>query len=185
MEYESEKPLLSAFTVNTFTKEFISYYGYFTQENERKSIDYLADVIRLKKDSLDRETNSLKNYKIENHVLNLTDQAKILYGEIADFETQLGIAEKEVEANTGAIRRIDSNFSDNEKQESVSKESEVNKAILTDKELLNSLNDKYIRSNYDETIKLKLTRSKTILIKRSGSPQTKMQQAAPLQKKTL
>ncbi len=163
VDYESEKALLSAFVVNTFTKEFISYYGFFTQENERKSIDYLAEVMTLKKDSLNREMEALKNYKIEKRVLNLNDQAKILYGEIADFETQLGIAQKEVDANTGAISEIDSKFTDNEKQYKTSRESQINKEILADQELLNSLNDKYIKSNFDENIKLKINSLKNSL----------------------
>jgi len=163
VEYESEKPFLSAFTVNTFTKEFISYYGYFTQENERKSIDYLADVMKLKKELLDKETDSLKNYKIENRVLNLDAQSKTLYGEIADFETELGQAEKDVEAYTGAIEAIDAKFPDDQKQYKENRETEINREILSERELLTSLNDKYIRSNYDENIKQKINALKSSL----------------------
>lgn len=166
VEYESENPLLSAFVVNTYTKEFISYYGFFTQENERKSLDYLAEVMRQKKDSLDSKTERLKNYKIEKRVLNLNDQAKILYGEIADFETQLGMAQKEVEANTGAIKEIDSKFSDQEKQLKETKESRINKEIIADQEQLNALNDKYIRSNFDNNIKMKINSLKNALTKK-------------------
>ena len=166
VDYDSENPMLSAYVINTFTKEFISYYGYFTQENERRSIDYLAEVMRQKKDSLDSKTERLKNYKIEKRVLNLTDQAKILYGEIADFETQLGIAQKEVDANTGAIHEIDSKFSDQEKQLKENKESQINKEIVADQEQLNALNDKYIRSNFDNNIKMKINSLKNALTKK-------------------
>ena len=163
VEYESENPMQCAFVVNTFTKEFISYYGFFTQENERKSIDYLADVMRLKKDTLDKETEELKNYKIEHEVLNIDDQSKILYGEIADFETQLGEAQKEVDANTAALATIDSKFSDNGKQYKETREAEMNKDILADQELLNSLNDKYIKSGFDASIKTKINALKNSL----------------------
>ena len=163
IEYESEKSLLSAFVVNTFTKEFISYYGYFTQGNERKSIDYLADVMRLKKDTLDKERDSLKNYKIEHRVLNLDDQSKILYTEIAEFETELGMAEKDVEANTRALDEIESKFNDTEKKYTETRETEINKDIIADRELLNSLNDKYIKSNFDESIGSKIKSLKSSL----------------------
>ena len=156
VEYESSNPVLSAYVINTFNKEFISFYTFFTQENERKSIDYLAEVLRLKKDSLDKQTETLKNYKIEKQVLNLSDQAKILYGEIADFETQLGVAEKQVQANTGAIQEIDSKFTDNDKKYKESRESAINREIIADEEQLNALNDKYLRSNFDESIKMKI-----------------------------
>ncbi len=157
VDYDSENPLLSAFVVNAMCSEFISYYGYFTQDNERKNIDYLSQVMRQKKDSLDARNERLKAYKIQNRVLNISDQAKVLYGEIADFETQLGIAHKQVAANMGAIETIDSKFSENEKQLSETKENLVARDIVADQKLLESYNDKYIRSNYDENIKQKIS----------------------------
>ncbi len=156
VDYESENPMLSAFVVNAVCAEFISYYGYFTQENERKNMDYLSQVMQQKKDSLDARNDRLKSYKIQNRVLNISDQAKVLYGEIADFETQLGIAHKKVAANMGAIETINSKFSENEKLLDAAKENLVNRDIVADQELLKSYNDKYIRSNYDENIKQKI-----------------------------
>ena len=163
IEYESENAVQSAFVVNTLAKEFINYYGFFTQGNERKSIDYLADVMRIKKDSLDRKTEALKNYKIANRVLNLDDQSKILYGQIADFETRLSIAQKEVEANTRAIQEIDTKFTGTEKGYKESREAVLNREIVSDRELLNSLNEKYYKSNLDPNIETKIKEVKASL----------------------
>jgi polysaccharide biosynthesis transport protein len=149
IEYESENAELSAFLVNTLASEFIDYYGSLTQENEKNAILKLADILKHKKDTLDMNMERLRDYKIKNRVLNLDEQAKILYSQIADFETRLNVAQKEVDANRGAIREIDAKFSENEKQYMDHLQNKINKEIVYEENQLNSLNDQYIRDNFN------------------------------------
>ncbi len=163
LEYESENPQLSAFVINTLSSEFISYYFSITQQNELKAIDYLSDLLMKKKDSLNQKMDHLKNYKIQKRVLNLNEQARSLYGQIADYETKLELVEKEVQANSGAIRNIDSKFTDHEKKYLESSLEGVNKEIVATQEQLNALNDAYIKSNFDKGVKAKIDAVKETL----------------------
>ncbi len=156
VEFESENPELSAFIVNTYCKEFITYYFAINKYNEAKAITFLNDLRQQKKDSLNAKMDNLKDFKIKNRVLNLNEQAKSLYGQIADFETRKGIAEKEVIANTGAIQEIERKFNGKEKEYLEAKLSSINKEIVADERALNDLNDEYIRNKFDELYKVKI-----------------------------
>ncbi len=163
VNYEADNPLLSEFVVNTLCKEFITYYSSLTQQNKMKSVDFLHDEMMKKKDSLDAKVENLKNYKVQNNVLNIGDQTKSLYAQIADLEAGLQRAQKEVEANAGAIRSIDERFATEEKQYMESALSSVNKDIVATQEQLNILNDQYIKSGFDNAIKNKIDSVKLVL----------------------
>lgn len=156
IEYDSENPLLSEFVVNTLCKEFIKYYSELTNANGIKAIDFLGDLLNKKRDTLNQKTESLKNYKIEQKVLNLNEQAKSLYAQISDFETRLELAQKEVDANTGAIREIDAKFNPQDKQYAEARMQSINIEIINIQEQLNGLNDQYIKSNFDKNIKSRI-----------------------------
>lgn len=149
IEYESENPVLSAFVVNTLSKEFISYYSGVTQQNGKKSVDFLSGVVMQKKQDLDAKMENLKNYKINQHVLNLNEQAKSIFAQIADFETRLETAQKEVVANSGAMSDIDAKLDPNDRLVMEM----INKDIIATQEKLSLLNEKYIKSNFDRNIK--------------------------------
>jgi succinoglycan biosynthesis transport protein ExoP len=166
VNYESDNPLLSEFVVNTLCREFITYYSALNQQNKLKSVDFIYAEMMKKKDSLDAKTEKLKNYKIQNQVLDISDETKSLYAQIADFETRLQLAEKEVDANTSAIMNIDSRFDVNEKQYMENTLSSVNKEIIATQEQLNQLNDQYIKSRFDQSVKDRIDSMKIILSKK-------------------
>jgi len=116
VEAETESPTLSAYMVNTLCGEFIDYYTDFTRENEQHTIHFLQDMLTQKKDSLDTQVNGLRNFKIDNRVLNLEEQAKILHGQIADFENRIELTEKDIAAHQGALDMINHKF-DSHKEE--------------------------------------------------------------------
>ena len=147
--YESENPMLSAFVVNTLSAEFISYYTYINQQNGVKAIDFLGALLKEKKDSLDNKMQELKIFKIKNRVLNLNEQAKSLYGQMADFETRRELTQKDVESNTGALRSIDSKFNSQDRQYLDSKLTQINQDILSTQEQLDAANDGYIKSGFN------------------------------------
>ncbi len=139
IEYESENPMLSAFVVNTLAKEFIAYYTMLAEQNGRKSVDFLNDMVMKKKDSLEKKTNDLKNYKIDKHVLNLNEQAKNLFSQISEFETRLELTEKEVKADSGAISNLNAKLDPLDKASMEAKLDPLNKEIIATQEKLKLL----------------------------------------------
>jgi polysaccharide biosynthesis transport protein len=163
VEYEAESPDITYEVVNSLCKEFVIYYTLLTKENEMKSIDFLNKLLTSKKDSLNSRMAALKGYKIKNRVLNLNEQAKSMYAIMADFETRIELTLKDIEANTGALESIDHKFDSNDHQYLESRQTMINQDILSTKQQLSSLNDSYIRSNFNKTYKQKIDSLKDIL----------------------
>jgi polysaccharide biosynthesis transport protein len=161
--FESDNPLLSAYVVNTLCKEFIDYYGTLNQQNKVKATEFLYQQTQQKKDSLNHKMDELKDYKLHHLVLDVGVQTKSLYSQISDFETREELAQREVEANTGAINAIDAKFSDQEKQYMEGSMMSINRDIVAAQDQLNRLNDEYIKSNFDPGIKEKIDAQKILL----------------------
>ena len=163
IEYESDTPLLSAFVVNTFCKEFINYYSENVKQNELKAVAFLDSILQKKKALMDLQVNQLKKYKIDNRVLNLNEQAKSLYAQISDFETRKELADKDILAYSGALKSIEDKFNPKDKKYLESTFVQINQDIIDTKNILKQLNDDYIKSNYDPKLKQKVDSVKNIL----------------------
>ena len=161
--FESENPNLSAFVTNTLMEEFISYYSEYVKNNQQKTVNFLDTLLRQKETEMNRLKGLLKNYKIENRVLNLNEQAKSLYAQIASFETMKQVAEKDVAAYTGALRNIEDKFNPNERKYFEATMVPINQQIASTKQALLNLSDDYIKSNYDEKIKKKIDSVKNVV----------------------
>lgn len=153
IEYEAPSPLMSAFVVNTLSDEFISYYSTRIVNSNNKAVEFLYDVMMQKQEALAAATNTLKNYKIENRVLNLNEQAKALYGQIADFETRRELIQKDIQAYTAAIRNIDKKFDPADRLYMESAMSKTNQDIVLLKEQLKIANEAYVRNNFDPKLR--------------------------------
>jgi len=163
VEFESTNPELSAFVVNQFCAEFISYYSSSLRVNQLKSIAFLDSLQKQKKQFLDGKVVELKNYKIQNRILNITEQAKILYTHITDFETRYDLARKDLESYTGAIQNIESKFNPQDRKYIESTMTHVNEEILNTTSQLKTLTNQYIISNYDDSYKPRLDSLKSVL----------------------
>jgi Mrp family chromosome partitioning ATPase/capsular polysaccharide biosynthesis protein len=163
IQFESENPTLSAFIANAITKEFITYYTSIYKENQIRSVNFLDSLQKKRQAAVNDKMLELKNYKIENKILNLNEQARILYGQIADFETKREMAMKDVEAYSGALKNIDKKFDPNERKYLESTTTRINQDILSNTDLLKSLTTEYIKSNYDETIKSRIDSVKSVI----------------------
>lgn len=161
--YESENPAMSAFVVNALCNEFIGYYASLNQQNKLKSVDYLYELVSNKKDSLNVKLDELRKYKAQHEAYNITDQTTGLYGQISEMEGRLRDAEREVEANTEAINGIDNKFNAEEKEYMESTLTSVNQDIVATQDKLNKLNDQYVKSNFDPTIKENIDILKAVL----------------------
>lgn len=163
IEFESDNPFLSAFVVNSIMQEFINYYSSLIKDNETKAVNFLDSVLKQKQFAMNGEMQDLKNYKIKNRVLNLNEQAKSLYAQIADFETKKEITEKDIIATTGALKSIDEKFNPKDRKYLESTLTKINQDIIVTKETLIQLNDDYVKSNYNSRYKNKIDSLKEIL----------------------
>ena len=153
IDYEAEKPELTAFVINTLGNEFISFYSSRLSDNNQKAISFLGSFLTQKRDALNGKMNELRNYKIQNRVLNLNEQARSLYGQIADFETKREAAEKDVLAYAAAVKNIDNKFNPADRRYLESSLTGINQNIVASKQQLKALNDAYIRSNFEPKYK--------------------------------
>jgi len=156
IQYEAEHPDLAAYVINTLAQEFISDNSSRVVGNNKKTIDFLQNFMLQKLNALNQRMNTLKNFKIQNRVLNLNEQAKSIYGQMADFETRRQIAQKDIVAYTAAIGNIDRRFNPTERKYFESALTDVNQKIIATKSNLKALNERYILSNFDNRIKFSL-----------------------------
>ena len=166
---ESENPQLSAFIVNTLIDEFIRFYTQQVKTNQIKAKNFLGTLLKQKRFSLDRKLNGLKSYKIDNRVLNLNEQAKSLYGQIADYENKKEQTEKDVVAYMGAIEGINSKFKPRDRKYFESTLTHLNQDILATKLKLRNLNDLYIQSNFEEEYPPRIDSLQTVLTSQINS----------------
>lgn len=162
-EYESENPFLSAFVINTMVNEFIDFYSNYIKENQQKAVNFLDMMMRKKFDSLNAKTRLLRDYKIRNRVLNLDEQAKSLYTQIADFESRVQVAKKDVESLEGAIRGIDKKFSPQDRRYLESVVVDINQSILATREKLRQVTNDLVKSNFNPRIQQKQDSLKALL----------------------
>ncbi len=156
IQFESENPQLSAFVANTLTRQFIDYYGNLKKENQDKTSDFLARLLREKYAAWKENIQALKKYKIEHHVLNLGEQAKSLFGQISDFETRRQTAQKEIISYSEALKNVNNKFSGRDRKYLEATVTDANTGIVQDKELLHDLSKEYMNSNFDVNIKTRI-----------------------------
>jgi uncharacterized protein involved in exopolysaccharide biosynthesis/Mrp family chromosome partitioning ATPase len=163
IEFISENPDLSAFVVNEHCSEFIRFYSGSLKVNQLKTIAFLDSLQKQKKGSVDNKLLSLREYKIQNRILNLPEQAKILYTQVTDFETKYDLAKKDIDSYAGALKNIDNKFNPSDRQYLQSASTKINQDILASTNQLKILNTQYIRNNYDERDKHKIDSLKAVL----------------------
>lgn len=169
VQFDSENPELSAIVVNTLCNEFISYYGELVKTNQQKSVDFLFNLLQIKRDTLDAKMLALKNYKTRNHVLNLNEKAKSLYGQMADFETKREEAEKISRSTAAAMDSIDKQFDPRVRRYSESNKLEVTQDVISAQAQLHAANDAYIQSGFNPRYKLPVDSLKNVVSNKLGS----------------
>lgn len=156
IDFEAENPFLASFVINTLSNEFINLYSARLANNSDKTISFLADFLNQKRVVLHEQMNELKNYKIKNRVLNLDEQAKSLYGQMAEFEIRQEVAEKDIVAYAAAIKNIDAKFKGPDRNYLETALAGINQEIVLTKQRLRSANELYVKSNFDPKYKAKV-----------------------------
>jgi len=153
IDFQSENSELSAFVVNTLSNEFTDYYTVLVKENQRSSVNFLKNLLKIKSDTLQARISGLREYKIENRILNLDEQSSQIYTQTADYELRMQQAEKDIVALKGTIANIDKRFDPADRRYMESTFTDINQKIIGSKAQMNALQDKYIQSDFDERYK--------------------------------
>ncbi len=153
VQFESEDPLLSAYVVNTLSKEFVTYYTGVVKNNQINTTTFLGNLLSQRSDTLTRRIADLRNYKIHNRVLNLGEQSKQLYTRIIDYDDKKQEAVQNTASFAGALNEIDRKFKPEERQYLEAALSKLNSKIVSGKEELSRLYDLYYKNDLDEGYK--------------------------------
>lgn len=153
IDYQSENPELSAFVVNTLSNEFTDYYTILVKENQRSSVNFLRNLLKIKSDTLQARITGLREYKIKNRILNLSEQSSQIYTQTADYELRMQQAEKDIISLKGTIASIDKKFDPKDRRYMESTFTNLNQKIIGSRAELNALQDKYTQSDFDEKYK--------------------------------
>lgn len=163
-EYESENPYLSAFVVNNLCKNFIEYYKDLTQTRTGETEEFFARLANEKKRELDEKVDLLKQYKINNKVINLGQQTENLEILTRDVQMMRATISKLIPSLAGAIREIDSKLSPSERQYFEAGMEPLNVRIASLKERLKDYTDLLIQSgNQNEALKDSIRNIKVVL----------------------
>ncbi|WP_316844651.1 lipopolysaccharide biosynthesis protein [Pedobacter psychrodurus] len=153
VQFEAESPELAAYVVNTLSAEFIKGYISLIKASQIKANNFLRNMLSEKTDTLATRMARLKNYKIRNKVLNLTEQSKQLYALILDYDTKKQEAVEKTASYAGALNEIDAKFDPRERSYIESRLSKVNQSLVDTKAELSSLYDLYLKNDLDEKYK--------------------------------
>ncbi|WP_345951610.1 AAA family ATPase [Mucilaginibacter sp. PAMB04274] len=153
LECETENAALSAFIINQLSNKFITYYTNYVGQGRYKSTEFLASLLNEKKTAMRAKIDELQNYKIKHNILDMTNEAKDVYGQISSLESYRQQADKDVIAYRGALKSIDGRFNPRDRRYLESTTAKVNSSILSTRERLRVMNNKYLENNFDQRYK--------------------------------
>lgn len=163
VQYVSPDPILSAFAVNTLSNEFINNYGLTVNQNQEKSIALLDSLLNEKQQVMNTKNSALKNYKMENGVLNLGTQSDILYAQISEFEQRKAQAIRDIQANQGAIAGINSKLNSSSSNYVGGSVVRDNNDIINLRTQLQIANERYVDNNFNPADKRKIDSLQNLL----------------------
>ncbi|MHB1177152.1 MAG: GumC domain-containing protein, partial [Daejeonella sp.] len=163
LEYTSEDSELSSFVVNTLSDEFTEYYTTLVKANQRSSVEFLENLLKIKSDTLAQRINALRTYKIQNRILNLTEQSSQVMTQAADYELRIQQAEKDIISYRGAINNIDKKFDPKDRSYFESTLTKNTQVILKNQREIHSLYDKYVQNDFDAGYKKSIDSLQAIL----------------------
>ncbi len=153
LQFTSEQPQLSAFTINAICEEFIAYTSAYQQKNKNNATEFLQKLVGQKLDTMNAKVAALRNYKIRNQVLDLKDQSNALYGQLTNYRDRKAQAEKEILSYNSAIANIDSRFDPNDRRYLEANSVKINGEVAQTRDRLAAVNNKYIQTNFDARYK--------------------------------
>ena len=107
LSFTAETPELASFAVNTFSQEFIKYYTKIKDKQSDSSVSFYASLAMQKKQDLDNKIELLRQYKLNNSVINLDEQSKVVVDQIRQLEISREEANKKIPSYKNAIKSLD------------------------------------------------------------------------------
>jgi polysaccharide biosynthesis transport protein len=156
MEFESDNAELSAYVLNSISNTFIGYYTYVVTQNKKQSVQYLDSMLKQKQAVLLAGLDALNQYKIKNNIVDIEEQTRTLYSQMADVAARKGMAQKEAIGYSAALSTVNRKFQGGGGGVLETKLSGLNQEIVQTKEELQNLNDAYIKSDFDPKYKAKM-----------------------------
>ena len=163
VKYTSHNPELSAMVVNTLTREFIDYVSSSYKQNRKKTNEFLGELLKQKKDSMNAKIAALREYKIKNRILDLSNLSQSLYGQITDYKDRKVQAEKDILSYKSVLRNINSRFDPKDRRYVEASTVKINGQISQSRQRIRALNDKYVLSGFDESVKKSIDSLQDIL----------------------
>ncbi|RZJ80911.1 MAG: lipopolysaccharide biosynthesis protein [Flavobacterium sp.] len=164
VDFTSENTFLSVFVVNTLSHDFINNYSLDLIGNKNNSILVLDSLLQKKEATMNEKIKQLKDYKIQNGVLNLDKQSQILYQQIIDNENKKTQALVSRQAFQAALKSVNDNLNNrfNDKYLGAEVLAE-NQAILTLKTKVQAAENAYLDGGYKPTDKKKVDSLQVLL----------------------
>lgn len=138
--FGSEKPALSAYAANAYTEEFIRYHSSFRTARSGESVEFLKQVVDQKKADLDSKLEMQKLFKANHNVVDLQGESGAQVALMGDLENQRDLARTSIRRQQLQIQRLQDDIRTARSPVSDG----GNAKILTLREKINKLNDRYI-----------------------------------------
>ncbi|PSL43748.1 uncharacterized protein involved in exopolysaccharide biosynthesis [Chitinophaga niastensis] len=154
--FKSEDPELSAFTVNTLYREFIRYYGSLRSERSVESVESFGELVKQKKEELDKKVEALRMYKSSEGLLNVEVASGNQLDLIKQFEKSLSDERANYNTLNASLQSVVQQIAESSKGKPVYGNS--NSEIIALRKQINDLNDQYVqKGSNDDAIKNKIT----------------------------
>ena len=147
VKFTSPNPQLSAYVVNTLTSDFINSYGIDVNYNQNQSISVLDSILKTKERDMNIKNSALKDFKMQNGVLNLDKQSALVYQQITQTEDKKAQVIRDIQASQGAIAAIDSKLRGTDPNMGRNVIGD-NSEILNIKSQLEAANRRYVDGNF-------------------------------------
>jgi polysaccharide biosynthesis transport protein len=153
VNFSSENPFLSAFVVNTLSQEFLRYYKTVKGEKSHKTIEFYEDLTSQKKKELDDKVDELKQYKLDNNIVNIDEQIRSIVAQIRTLEMEREEENKKIPAIQKAIAKINRRFNGEDEESYLEAHlSKENIRILELREQIKDLNERYISGGFENQL---------------------------------
>lgn len=107
VEFTSESPKLSHYTVSSFCEESIKLVQFNQSSVETKALEYYEDELENTKSRYDSLTRVLNRYRSQQAVLDIDEQSKNIVGHLRDLELRREQQNSEIEGIKRSIKNLD------------------------------------------------------------------------------
>ncbi len=107
ISFESDDAEFSSFAVNNLSDVFIDYYLTTENQDKNSSNRYLDNMVAQRKRDLEEKQNRLKDYKMQNDVINIEIQTKGLSSQIKALEAKRQEEYRKIPSLENTIKNID------------------------------------------------------------------------------